>query len=130
MMTIDAAATPLCHWTITNRGTSRVEHSLSSGCAHVGGRGCVHCVCNYGSMLQVSRSTQKLLALPQVSEQNIQVEIQVLSIRQSLLHPLRSDMIIFKLPALDVVALDLMVAPKKWEIVVFKLKMYLRLARF
>lgn len=55
---------------LTNRGTPRVEHGLSSGCAHVGGRGCVHCVCNYGSMLQVSRSTQKLLALPQVSEQN------------------------------------------------------------
>lgn len=62
------------------RGLSRLEHSFSCGYTHVGGRGCVHCVCNFGPMLQVSRSTQKLLALPQVSEQTVQVEIHILSI--------------------------------------------------
>lgn len=62
------------------RGLSRLEHGFSCGYTHVGGRGCVHCVCNFGPMLQVSRSTQKLLALPQVSEQTVQVEIHILSI--------------------------------------------------
>lgn len=56
------------------RGLPRFEHHVSRGYTHVGGRGCVHFVCNYGTMLQVSRSTQKLLALPQVSEQTVQVE--------------------------------------------------------
>lgn len=69
-------------WTI--RGLSWLKHGFSRGYTHVGGRGCVHCVCNYGSMLQVSRSTQKLLALPQVSEQTIQVAIHILSIRSLL----------------------------------------------
>lgn len=55
----------------TYRGLSRVEHDISRGYSHVGGRGCVRCVCNYGPLLQVSRSTQKLLALSQVSEQAI-----------------------------------------------------------
>ncbi|XP_064210796.1 disintegrin and metalloproteinase domain-containing protein 11 isoform X1 [Tribolium castaneum] len=62
-------------------GLSRVQHDISRGYTHVGGRGCVHSVCNYGPLLQVSRSTQKLLALSQVSEQTIQVAIHVLSIR-------------------------------------------------
>lgn len=65
----------------TNSELSRVKYDISRGYTHVGGRGCVHCVCNYGPLLQVSRSTQKLLALSQVSEQTIQVAIHVLSIR-------------------------------------------------
>lgn len=53
-------------------GLSRVQHDISRWYTHVGGRGCVHSLCNYGPLLQVSRSTQKLLALSQVSEQTSQ----------------------------------------------------------
>lgn len=52
-----------------SRGLSRLEHDISRWHSHVGGRGCVRCVRNYGPLLQVSRSTQKLLALSKVSEQ-------------------------------------------------------------
>lgn len=55
-----------------NRGLSWLEHDFSRGHSHVGGRGCVRCFCNNGPLLQVSRSTQKLLALSKVSEQKNQ----------------------------------------------------------
>lgn len=55
-----------------NRGLSWIKYDFSRGHSHVGGRGCVHCFCNNGPLLQVSRSTQKLLALSKVSEQTNQ----------------------------------------------------------
>lgn len=66
-----------------HRGLSRFQHGISRWYTHVGGRGCVYCVRNYGSMLQVSRSTQKLLALSQVSDRAdlYQVAKHVFSIR-------------------------------------------------
>lgn len=54
----------------TNRELPRFKHRISRGHAHVSGRGCFHCFCDDGSLLQVSCSTQKLLPVPQVSEQN------------------------------------------------------------
>lgn len=56
------------------RGLPWIEHDFSRVYTYVGGRGRIHYICGYGSMLQVSRSTQKLLTLPKVSEQTIQVE--------------------------------------------------------
>lgn len=53
----------------SSRKLSWLEHGVSSGDAYVGGRGCFHYVCSDGSLLQVSRSTQKLLPVPKVSEQ-------------------------------------------------------------
>lgn len=64
-------AARLLLWT-KNRGLSWLEHDFSRGHSHVGGRGCVRCFCNNGPLLQVSRSTQKLLALSKVSEQTNQ----------------------------------------------------------
>lgn len=55
------------------RGLSRIQHDFSCGRSLVGGRGCFPCVYVCSSMLQVSRSTQKLLVLPQVSAQTDQV---------------------------------------------------------
>lgn len=52
-----------------HRELSRFKHCVSSGYAHVSGRGCFHCICDDGSLLQVSCSTQKLLPVPQVSVQ-------------------------------------------------------------
>lgn len=57
---------------MNNRGLSWFKHGFSRGHAHVGGRGCVRCIRHDGPMLQVSRSTQKLLALSKVSEQTNQ----------------------------------------------------------
>lgn len=59
-----------CDPAATNRELPRFEHRVSRGHAHVSGRGCFHCFCDDGSLLQVSCSTQKLLPVPQVSEQN------------------------------------------------------------
>lgn len=57
-------------WPRPRRELPRLEHRISRNHAHVSGRGCFHCFCDDGSLLQVSCSTQKLLPVPQVSEQN------------------------------------------------------------
>lgn len=64
-------AAHLPHW--TRRGLPRLQHEFSRGNSIDDGRGCFPCVYVCSSMLQVSRSTQKLLVLPQVSAQTDQV---------------------------------------------------------
>jgi hypothetical protein len=51
------------------RELPRLEHGVPRGGAHVCGRGGIHSICPERSLLQVSRSTQKLLPVPKVSEQ-------------------------------------------------------------
>lgn len=51
------------------RELPRLEHGFPRGGAHVCGRGGIHSICPERSLLQVSRSTQKLLPVPKVSEQ-------------------------------------------------------------
>lgn len=51
------------------RELPRLEHGVPRGGAHVCGRGGIHSICHERSLLQVSRSTQKLLPVPKVSEQ-------------------------------------------------------------
>lgn len=65
-----AAGAALSVWPRPCRELPRLEHRISRGHSHVSGRGCFHCFCDDGSLLQVSCSTQKLLPVPQVSEQN------------------------------------------------------------
>lgn len=47
----------------------RLEHGVPRRGPHVCGRGGIHSICPERSLLQVSRSTQKLLPVPKVSEQ-------------------------------------------------------------
>lgn len=51
------------------RELPRLEHGVLRCGAHVCGRGGIHSICPERSLLQVSRSTQKLLPVPKVSEQ-------------------------------------------------------------
>lgn len=52
-----------------NRELSWIKYRIFSCIFNVCGRGCFHYICNNGTLLQVSCSTQKLLPLPQVSVQ-------------------------------------------------------------
>lgn len=51
------------------RELPRLEHGVPRRSANVCGRGGIHSICPERSLLQVSRSTQKLLPVPKVSEQ-------------------------------------------------------------
>lgn len=68
-----ARATPSAAATHTflfgRRELPRLEHGVPRRCPHVCGRGGIHSICPERSLLQVSRSTQKLLPVPKVSEQ-------------------------------------------------------------